>query len=156
MAVLSSSNQSSIGKKITFSPHLSQAIASDGTPKIVSRAEWGADETLRYISASRIEKSIADWEARDKKPKIIEETEGARAKRLQDDREFQDIASLDTDANTVVTLTRYEGNHKLLWPIRTAKKINRIVVHHTAESLDQDADDATLMRAIYYYHTVKR
>lgn len=29
-------------------------------------------------------------------------------------------------------------------------------MHHTAESLDQDADDMTLLRAIYLYHARSR
>lgn len=27
------------------------------------------------------------------------------------------------------------------------------MIHHTSESLDQDAEDASLVRAIYIYHT---
>ncbi len=49
-------------------------------------------------------------------------------------------------------LKRYENGNKLYWPIEKSKKVDRIVIHHTAESLEQDADDTTLIRAIYLYH----
>ena len=40
--------------------------------------------------------------------------------------------------------------------MKKTKMIDRIVLHHTAENLNQDADDATLLRAIYYYHARTR
>lgn len=65
---------------------------------------------------------------------------------------MNEILSLDPEATTTVSRKRYEGDNKLIWPIQKTKKVNRIVIHHTAESLDKNADDETLLRAIYAYH----
>lgn len=66
------------------------------------------------------------------------------------------INSLAPDARKSISLQRYEGAKKLLWPIEKVKKVEKIVIHHTSEALAQDADDATLVRAIYAYHTKTR
>jgi hypothetical protein len=93
---------------------------------------------------------------RGKMPKIVEETQDERDREAKADTEYNDIVNRDIDASTLVTVKRYEGANKLKWPISKAKKINRIAIHHTSEALKQDADDMTLMRAIYLYHTKTR
>ena len=95
------------------------------------------------------------WIARGKTPLIVEQTALEQAQIEQDNREISEIRSSDIAASTTYSLTRYEGSKKLIWPIAKTKKVNKIMVHHTAESLNQDADDATLMRAIYAYHARK-
>ena len=64
---------------------------------------------------------------------MIEETKKKKKKRLEGDRQYNEILSLDNDAGSVVRLSRYEGQNKLIFPTRTSKKINRIFIHHTAE-----------------------
>lgn len=148
---LITSNQSSVGKKLTIHPSTEEASADDGV-KIVKRSEWWADESLRYVPTWKIETKKQEWEERWRLPKIIEETPEEQAKRIEWDKQYNELIALEDDANTVVRLSRYEGKNKLLFPTRTAKKISRIFIHHTAEWLEQDADDASLIRAIYLYH----
>ena len=148
---LISSNQSSKGKKLVFDPVFNLVNADDGV-KIVKRSEWWADESLRYIPTWKVEQKKQEWEERWRTPKIVEETEEEKEKRIESDRQYNELISKENDANTVIRLTRYEWQNKLIFPIRTAKKINRIFIHHTAEWLEQDADDASLIRAIYLYH----
>ena len=95
------------------------------------------------------------WIARGKSPLIIEQTAIEQAQIEQDNREISQIRSSDIAASASYSLTRYDGDNKLIWPITKTKKVNKIMIHHTAESLNQDADDATLMRAIYAYHARK-
>lgn len=151
---LVTSNQSSKGKRIMLRPftNIVQAAEVNGV-RIISRSEWWADESLRYMSSTRIAQKKQEWEDRGRTPRVIEETQNERVKRLESDKEYNALISLDNDSNTVVRLRRYEWNNKLIFPIRTAKKINRIFIHHTAEGLEQEADDASLIRAIYLYHT---
>ncbi len=150
--ILISSFQGSIGKRLLYDPDRYLLRASEPTP-IVSRADWWADETLRYVSSAKRAKDRDDWIARDKTPKIIEETQAEYDRRIAWEKEFGAIFSSDPDARSTYSLKRYEWENKLFWPIRKTKKVDKIVVHHTAENLMQDADDKTLMRAIYLYHT---
>jgi hypothetical protein len=146
---LITSNQSSIGKKMVFHP-LQELHASSS---IVSRSEWGADETLRYISPESRATKVAAWKERQQKPLIIEETSSEREYRIRSEQEIDRIFSSTPKSYSTHSMIRYEGSHKLFWPIQKSHQVDRIVLHHTAEALDKDADDATLIRAIYYYHT---
>jgi hypothetical protein len=145
-------NQEKKWKKITLDPVFLATHAADDAPRIVTRAEWWADESLRYVPQWKVSQTKQEWEERGRTPRIIEETPEDQAERLQGDKEYYDIISDDNDANSVVKLLRYENGNKLQFPIRTAKKINRILIHHTAEQL-KESDDATMVRAIYMYHT---
>ena len=99
------------------------------------------------------QRRIDDWIARDKSPKIVEITQSQKDRSAQDAKEYNDIILSDIDNNISTSITRYDGIHKLRWPITRTKKVSRIVLHHTSEELKQDADDMILMRAIYLYHT---
>ncbi len=57
---------------------------------------------------------------------------------------------------TTTSLIRYENNHRLYWPIQKVKQVSRIVLHHTAQSLDTTQSDVEMIRGIYAYHTVSR
>jgi hypothetical protein len=78
---------------------------------------------------------------------LASQKESAIGKRLKE---------LHPESFTVVTKTRYENGRKLVWPIMRSKSVDRIVVHHTAENIEQDADDMTVLRAIYAYHARTR
>lgn len=60
------------------------------------------------------------------------------------------------EQNTVVETITEENSHPLVWPIEKTKKVERIIVHHTAENNPNGKDDLTLIRGIYYYHAVVR
>lgn len=149
---LMSSFHESVGKKLIFDIDTNTASAWSEMD-IVTRAEWWADETLRYVPKWKRDQEIEDWVARGKTPFFIVETSLERAKRLQIEKEYNTIASLDPSSSETVSLKRYEWSNKLTWPIKKVKKVDRIVIHHTAENLDKIADDQTLLRAIYAYHT---
>ena len=146
------SNQSSIGRSLIWDPDISRVSASS-SPYIVSRAEWGADESLRYIPDTERQRLTDEWIARGKIPKTVEITSSQQEKSAQDAKEYNDIILGDIENNISTSITRYDGIHKLRWPITRTKKVSRIVLHHTSEELKQDADDMTLLRAIYLYHT---
>ena len=135
------------GKKLVFS--FSDVQANN---IIISRASWGADETLRYtnhpLQKAKYEKKLTNA----KYPK----TE-AELKNLQFSRDSLNFIknSLGSDFETM-SLTRYENGKTLVWPIEKVKKVNRIIVHHTAETLDEKKTDEELIRAIYMYHAVTR
>ncbi len=150
---LVTSNQDSIGKSLSFLPGSYGLYADSGSPHIISRSEWWADESLRYIPETTRAKRIEEWIIRWKTPLIIEETPAENKMRQESDTQYNALASLNPDANMLQSIERYDGIHKLRWPIEHTKKVDRIIIHHTAENLMQDADDKTLLRAIYLYHT---
>lgn len=55
-----------------------------------------------------------------------------------------------------MTVLRNENGHRLVWPIQKTRQVNRIVIHHTAESLDKQATDEVYLRDIYKYHAITR
>ncbi len=149
---LISAYHATVGRELVFRPFLESTEAASG-PHIISRAEWWADETIRYVSEQTRAEQKAAWIERGQTPRIIYESSAERAERLQTDKEYATIQSLDPASSEVVSLKRYEWSRKLVWPIKKVKEVDRIVIHHTAENLDKVADDKTLLRAIYYYHT---
>ena len=60
------------------------------------------------------------------------------------------------DTTKTMSHSRYENGHLLVWPIQKVQKVNRIVLHHTAESMESAANDEEVLRAIYRYHTLSR
>lgn len=141
---------------IAFENPFTQVKAADGALSIVTRQEWGADERLRFWDDERVAKDNQEWLDRGKTPFIVYETEQERHARELDIKRGARIQELRGDVVSTVSIQRYEGGKKLIWPIKTTKKVDRIIVHHTAENLAQDADDATLIRAIYAYHARTR
>ncbi len=55
-----------------------------------------------------------------------------------------------------MSVARYENGRQLAWPIQKVKRVDRIIIHHTAESLDRQISDEEMLRAIYAYHAVSR
>lgn len=141
-----------IWKKLIFLPG-NFVTHADGAPRVVTRSEWWADESLRYFSDASLEKKKADWVSRWKTPRLITETQAQHDVRIQENTEMSAINSLSPDTRNTVSIQRYEWVKKLIWSLEKVKKVEKIVIHHTAESLSQDADDASLVRAIYNYHT---
>jgi hypothetical protein len=141
---------------LAFQNPFQSVEAADGSLSIIRRSEWWANESLRYWSDAELEKSKKEWEERWKTPFIIEDTDAAKHERELEAKRSESIQEIRWDAAKVVSLQRYEWGKKLLWPIKKTKSVDRIVIHHTAENLEQDADDATLLRAIYAYHARTR
>ncbi len=141
---------------ISFWKEELSAAPVEGISWLITRKDWWADETLRYWTDEAIEKDMVEWRLRGGVPLEIVETEADTKNRLLEDKRFERIKSLRWDAVNIVSLSRYENGKKLIWPIKKTKIVDRIILHHTAENLDQDADDATLIRAIYKYHARTR
>lgn len=74
----------------------------------MSRAEWGADESIRYMSVGYREKTKQDWILRGKTPKIIEETDTQKKNREASENQFNSIESLHPDTTEIVSVKRYE------------------------------------------------
>lgn len=121
--------------------------------EIISRKDWWADETLRYKNNPKwvaIYKQMAIDEA---KPKTARQLK--QAQRIVDIRQYlaQNFSMQDTPVKT----TRYEWWNELVWPIEKTKRVEKIIIHHTAEWSSNDwRSDAEAIRSMYYYHTITR
>ena len=65
-----------------------------------------------------------------------------------------EIAKNYPDQYASVETVRTENGHELVWPLEKTRKVEKIVLHHTAENNVKDLDDASLLRSTYRYHAV--
>ncbi len=129
------------------------SLTNVGTPKILSRVDWGANESLLYDGKA----VTASGDASDANPLNGNGSEALTqsAGRVQDcnlmqqryPAEFRIARVKTTDAN---------GQH-LRWPQQYSPGIRLVVIHHTSEQVSGDARPGVeRMRAIYQYHAVSR
>lgn len=135
------------GKKLAFVMPTTEADVN-----VISRREWGADETIRYTDHPR------QIEAYQKNLEYL-----ARPKtdaELKSIRHTEEINNFINKENaglfTTKSLIRTENGRRLVWPIQRVNRVNKIVVHHTADSLDKNRSDEEIIRAIYSYHAITR
>ena len=120
-------------------------------PMVISRAQWGADETLRYANHP---KQLAIKHAQlvqASKPKTEKQKQAAQ--KLADINKF--VGQKLAGEFTTTEMIRTENGQELVWPIQKVQKVNKIIVHHTADKLDGRSDEE-ILRAIYAYHAVTR
>jgi hypothetical protein len=124
--------------------------AEDTAIRIISRSEWGADETLRYRDNPLWQKAYEKIE------KDVQKSDAA----LQYEQKIKNIrtylAENFPDQDRVIETKNTENGRPLVWPIEKTKQVERIIVHHTAENNQSNRDDLALIRGIYYYHTIVR
>lgn len=97
---------------------------------IISRSEWGADESLRIYKETN-------------PAPVLVKTENDFTTKFAD--ELKIIKTVSTDA---------QGN-KLTWPEAYPEKVTKIIIHHTASTKDLQ-DPMKAIRDIYYFHTISR
>jgi hypothetical protein len=126
------------GVEITdFQNHTLMGNFNDGfRPQYITRAGWGADETLRIWQLGRGLKNYF-------------RSAPAEAKEYLKKEEWpQVITKSDSDGN------------KLTWPIEENQSIKKIIIHHTGEYIDDTTQMRRTprehMRAIYQYHTLSK
>lgn len=119
---------------------------------VISRASWGADESIRYTDHPRqivqYQKSLAYFA----RPKTDAELKSI--KQSEDINNF--INTQNAGLFTTKSLIRTENGHRLVWPIQRVNRVNKIVIHHTGDSLDGKRSDEEILRAIYSYHAITR
>lgn len=122
---------------------LTSTEVSLGGLRIISREGWGADESLRYNGKN----SKADTEERE----TGKEAAKARAKACVDSK------NIYPDEFEIEKVIRSEGGKMMIWPHQYSKRIQKVVIHHTAETgVKKGLTAEKVMRGIYRYHTVTR
>lgn len=117
----------------SLQPVETQFLASTTTKpalRVISRNEWGADESLRIYTGDRPE------------PQLV---------RLEDD--FYEKYADELRISRTVS-TNSEGQ-KLTWPLDYPENISKIIIHHTATSKNLD-NPRQAIRDIYYWHAISR
>lgn len=121
-------------KKLTF---------ADGELNIISRAEWGADESWRTSAffGGDTDEDVEEVE--------VEETD------VNPNSESTLEALYPEEFAITKTVSKDENGQKLYWPQEYAKNVTKIIIHHTAGTNGAD-DPAASVRGIYYYHAVRK
>lgn len=114
----------------TTSPLVGLDTANYQGLRVISRSEWGADESLRLYKETN------------KEPELVK-LESDFGERYAD--ELKIVRTVDKDS---------QGRF-LTWPLEYPAKVTKIIVHHTATTKDLD-DPKKAIRDIYYWHTMSR
>ena len=118
-----------------------------GTPKILSREDWGADDDLLFTD--RAPSSGPSEPAGDNGD--VPAVSDAASQREQDCLDAQ--RNFPGDFKTTGKKTTTVNGSTLLWPHTYSKKIDLLVVHHTAVAVKGDTRSGVeRVRAIYQYH----
>lgn len=125
---------------------------SDTSIHIISRAEWGADESLRYADSpvwKTANTSYLQYLARPKTQSELDEISS-------EDKRIAYIQEHSLDAGEVVERRYSESGHPLMAPLQKTKQVNRIIIHHSDNNMDSTRTDSELIRDIYYNHTITK
>ena len=131
-------------------PHLvGLAHAADG---IISRAEWGADESLRYADNPIWQTRNASFLQYVQNPKTQSELDVINAEVFR-----VNFIQKHLGQSAEVVERRYTENwHPLRISLQKTKQVSRIILHHEWVALNKDKSDIEIIRAIYRNHTVDK
>lgn len=105
--------------------------------RIISRAEWGADESLRVYNENNPTPQVKG--------------------RSNSDLNARAIEDLGDEIAIAKTVSTDDAGRQLTWPMETSKVIKKIVVHHTSGAQPQTPDEAVAyLRSIYFFHAITR
>jgi len=112
-----------------------RVFASSNEPEIISRKEWGANETLRYYDENN-------------PPPIVSKFVEADLEWIE---EFADeiriVKSVDIDPNS---------KKKLIWPLEYTENVEKVIIHHSAGRSPSCSEEEEFLKSIYRFHTVTR
>lgn len=126
---------------------------STGAPTILSRSEWGADESLRLASVHRGETETTQETAEHQDNGTA--TYGEPAARVSNCQ--QDVFNFPDEFHVTKTIKTNADGQKYHWPIQYAPSVKLLVVHHTAMGVSSDTrSPAERVRALYQYHAMTK
>jgi peptidoglycan hydrolase-like amidase len=118
---------------------------------VLSRAEWGADESYLFFSPPATSAaSEADTAKGDNGG-----GSGTVNQRVKDCQQAQ--SQYPGEFKTASTVTKDAAGRSYLWPLQYSKEVKLLVVHHTALGVKNDPRPAAeRVRALYKYHAVSK
>ncbi|MBI5155707.1 N-acetylmuramoyl-L-alanine amidase, partial [Candidatus Peregrinibacteria bacterium] len=131
--------------------YLTAAAAADSTePHILTRSEWGADDSLLFTvpKTTRSDESASDASQ-------TANGDVATPKRLTDCEEAQRLYPSEFRPDNRVTRDAQGRTYR--WPLSYSPRVRLLVVHHTAMKVSGDMRSGVeRVRALYEYHTNSR
>lgn len=107
-----------------------QFAAATLNTNVISRSQWGADESYRYM----IDNTVT--------PQLVELDE-EWYERFADELHYSRVVEAD------------ENGNKYKWPLQYPEKVKKIIIHHTATTANLD-NPTQAIRDIYHYHAITR
>lgn len=120
-------------------------------PRILSRQEWGADESLLFRGEETSRSDVPPEE------NGTTDSSGGSAvpQRIKDCEEAQ--AKYPNEFKTERTVTQDEAGRTYRWPLSYSQRVRLLVVHHTALQVAGDErPPVERVRALYEYHANNR
>ncbi len=121
-------------------------------PTMLSREEWGADETLGIVT-----ETVGEENGENPPPENGEKAPPSepseRVKKCQ-----EDLRNYPAEFRMGDIVTHSSKGEPYVWPQRFSPNVRLLVLHHTGESEEQEEKDRTgpeRVRAIYQWHTVQ-
>jgi hypothetical protein len=130
------------------------ATGTTGTPRILTRSEWGADESLR-VSTARPTVTPDAHDGPASSSSAASSTSSTGNSRIDECEQAQVDYPEEFQTNKRKKVTKNENGETLRWPQEYSPSVRMIVVHHTAGAVGSDTRSGVeRMRAIYQYHAV--
>ena len=119
-------------------------------PRILSRADWGADDSFLFSTPQTTRSDEPTEEPATEAPTYT--TQGTR----QTDCEQAQV-HYPQDFKTIKTITTAANGQRYRWARRYSPEVKLLVVHHTAQKVSGDSRPAIeRIRALYDYHANNR
>ncbi len=118
--------------------------------RILSRTEWGADESLGITTKETTKPDAVS----DSEPSTAPQAEQVSG-RVQDCNDM--YAKYPAEFKSSAPVTQNAKGEKLRWPLQYSPQVRLLVVHHTALTVTGDArPPVERMRALHHYHATNR
>ncbi len=128
--VLNAEDSPEIRRNIQYVSQITQDMVAQERMSVISRAEWGADESIRVYKGDLLEVPVY---------KMNEEY----------------LEKFSDELQIVKKATTNEKGELLSWPLEYPAKISKIIVHHTASTANLQ-DPKKAIRDIYNWHAKGR
>lgn len=119
--------------------------------RILSRKEWGADDTFLFTGDETLRSDIAPERAVD----TIENGNGVIPERLRECEEWQ--RQFPGEFRAERSVREDAAGQRYRWPLQYSPSVQLLVVHHTAQNVTGDErPPLERVRALYAYHANSR
>jgi len=105
-------------------------LALSNNSSVVSRSQWGANESYRYLSDNDSDAQLAEIPEDD-------------LQEFADELTFSQVIQEDSNGD------------KYKWPLEYPERVKKVIVHHTATTKNL-TNPKQAIRDIYYFHSVSR
>lgn len=125
----------------------------DGSIKIITRSEWGANEEYRYKDSAEWKAIFAKWAEAPKVVLTLEQEKAELEAKVKEDEINSYLIKNYRAENTLAQTIPTENGRSLVWPIQKTTFIKGIVIHHTEAEYNTSLE---WIQAIYKYHALSK